>query len=73
MKKRFMEYLVEDKSLNEMNVKTRKDLTEHTHTATVDQNGDGKTVTTSQGEDHEHIIYQWMIQPSHGHIHNLEE
>jgi cation diffusion facilitator CzcD-associated flavoprotein CzcO len=70
--KKFEEYIVEDR-LDEMAVKTKKDLTAHVHTATVDANGDGKTVTTSQGEEHEHIIYQWMVQPSHGHIHNLEE
>ena len=56
-----------------MAAKTKKDQTGHTHTASVDANGDGRTVTTSEGEDHEHVIYQWMTQPSHGHIHNLEE
>ena len=69
---KFKNYIVEDR-INEMAVKTKKDLTEHTHTANVNEDGDGKTLTTSNGEEHEHVIYQWLIQPSHGHIHNLEE
>lgn len=69
---KFKEYLVEDR-IDEMAVKSKKDKTGHSHGAVVDANGDGKTVSTSQGEEHEHIIYQWLIQPSHGHIHNLEE
>jgi len=69
---RLNKYLKEER-IDEFAAKTRKDQTGHTHTANVDANGDGKTVTTSQGEEHEHIIYQWMTQPSHGHTHNLEE
>jgi hypothetical protein len=70
---KFKEYLVEDSRLDEVAVKTKKDKTEHSHTAVVDVNGDGKTTSTSQGDEHEHIIFQWLVQPSHGHIHNLEE
>lgn len=69
---RLQTYLKEDR-LDEMSIKTRKDLTTHTHDAIVNADGDGKTVNTNKGEEHEHIIYQWLIQPAHGHIHNLEE
>lgn len=70
---KFKDYLVEDNRLDEMAVKSKKDQTAHTHTGVVDENGDGRTTTTSGGEDHEHLIYQWLIQPAHGHVHNLEE
>ena len=55
-------------------MKSKKDLTGHTHDATVNADGDGKTTETiGEAEDHEHVIYQWLIQPAMGHIHNLEE
>jgi len=69
---KFKEYLIEDR-LDEMAVKTKKDLTAHSHDAVVNADGDGKTISTNGAEDHEHIIFQWLIQPAHGHVHNLEE
>ena len=48
-------------------------MTEHTHDAVVNADGDGKTVSTTGAEDHEHVIYQWLTQPARGHIHNLED
>ena len=70
---RLKQYIKED-ILNEVTVKSKKDLTGHTHDATVNADGDGKTTETiGEAEDHEHVIYQWLIQPAMGHIHNLEE
>ncbi len=70
---RLNQYLREDR-LDEVIVKTRKDPTAHTHDALVDADGDGKTTETVGGiEDHEHRIFQWLVQPAKGHVHNLEE
>lgn len=70
---RLNKYLKEDK-LNEATVTTKKDMTKHFHDAVVNADGDGKTVNTSGvDEEHEHRIYQWLVQPAVGHIHNLEE
>jgi hypothetical protein len=60
---KFKEYLAEDFTYKTDNVKG------HTHDVVVDADGDGKTVGK---QDHEHIIFQWMVQPAKGHIHNLE-
>lgn len=66
-------YLKED-ILNEMVVKTRKDMTGHFHDANVNADGDGRTTSTvGVDKDHEHVIYQWLIQPAMRHIHNLED
>lgn len=54
-------------------ITTTKDKTGHIHAAIVNANGDGKTVDTKGTKDHEHIIYQWIIQPARGHIHNISE
>lgn len=70
---RLKQYIKED-TLNEMVVKTKKDMTKHSHDANVNADGDGKTTETiGVDEDHEHVIYQWLVQPAMGHIHNLEE
>ena len=69
---RLTQYLKED-TLNEVSIKTKKDLTKHTHEAVVNADGDGKTTTTNGADEHEHVIYQWLVQPAHGHVHNLEE
>jgi len=57
------------KESSNLTIKTTKVLG-HIHDATVNADGDGKTIGE---QDHEHIIYQWMVQPAKGHIHNLEE
>lgn len=70
---RLTNYLKED-TLNEVTIKTKKDMTKHFHDAVVNADGDGKTVNTNGvDKDHEHIIYQWLTQPAMGHIHNLED
>jgi hypothetical protein len=70
---RLKQYIKED-TLNEVTVKSKKDQTGHYHDAIVNADGDGKTTATiGADEDHEHVIYQWLIQPAMGHIHNLEE
>ncbi len=60
--------------LNEsrVSVQTKKDQTGHAHLASVNADGDGETVDTKGSEDHVHIIFQWLTQPTKGHIHNLE-
>jgi hypothetical protein len=60
------EYLKE-----EYKVKTKKDLTGHTHIGDVNVDGDGSTLKDDTG--HVHKIFQWLIQPAAGHIHNLKE
>jgi len=64
---RFLGYITEND-----NYKTTKDQTGHTHDVMLNADGDGKTVATNGTEDHEHIVYQWVIQPAKGHIHNLD-
>lgn len=66
---RLQEYLIE----SNIGVTTKRDQTGHTHSAMVNVDGDGKTVDTKGGDDHEHQIHQWLVQPAHGHIHNLED
>ena len=56
-----------------MGITTKKDATGHVHAAMVNADGDGKTVDTKGSQDHEHIIYQWLVQPAKGHVHNLED
>ena len=49
---RLKQYIKED-ILNEVTVKSKKDLTGHTHDATVNADGDGKTTETiGEAEDH---------------------
>lgn len=64
---------IKDYLLESMSLKTRKDQTGHVHNLKVNADGDGKTTSTSKDFDHVHTIFQWMIQPDSGHIHNLEE
>lgn len=60
--------------LNEYGVNTSKDLTEHTHKGDVNVDGDGDTTSTvGDAPDHVHKIFQWLVQPAEGHIHNLKE
>ena len=55
-------------------VTTKKDRSGHIHAAMLNVDGDGKTVDTKpKGNDHEHIIRQWLVQPAKGHTHNLSE
>jgi len=59
--------------LNEsMKVKTEKNETGHVHYAEVDEDGNGNTTSTSTGEDHVHRVFEWIVQPAMGHLHNLE-
>jgi len=67
---RYREYLTESGAFK---TKTRKDQTEHFHDALVNADGDGETREIYDGDDHIHKIVQWLVQPAHGHIHNLEE
>ena len=60
-------YITENESY-----KTKKDQTGHSHDVVLNEDGDGKTVSTSSGDDHMHTVYQWLIQPSKGHIHDME-
>jgi len=62
---RLKEYVTE----SDFNLSTKKDQTGHVHECVVNADGDGKTVSG----DHEHRIFEWMVQPSHGHVHNLED
>ncbi len=64
---------IKDYLLENMSLKTRKDATGHIHNLKVNADGDGKTTSTSIDFDHVHTIFQWMIQPAAGHIHNMEE
>ena len=67
---RLKKYITESK----VGVTTKKDRTGHIHAAIVNVDGDGKTVDTKgKGKDHEHQVHQWLVQPAHGHIHNLED
>lgn len=65
---RFKNYLKED-----FTYKTQKDETGHIHSLKVNDDGDGKT-TSIEGKspDHIHKIFQWMVQPANGHIHNID-
>lgn len=63
---------INEELLTEEKLKTEKNQTGHIHYAEVDDNGDGKTTSTSTGEDHVHKVFEWIVQPAHGHIHNLE-
>jgi hypothetical protein len=63
------QYLLTEK----IGITTKKDRTGHIHAAMVNADGDGKTVDTKGTKDHEHMIYQWLIQPSHGHVHDISE
>ena len=51
--------------------KTEKDKTGHMHDVSVDADGNGKTIS-STGEKHIHKIFEWIVQPKNGHIHNLD-
>lgn len=67
---RFKQYITE----SGFSVKTKKDETGHQHTAMVNVDGDGKTISTSENApEHEHQIFQWLVQPAKGHVHNLED
>ncbi len=45
---------------------------EHYHKYKVDEEGNGKTTTTENGEDdHEHEIVEWEVQEAHEHTHEL--
>jgi hypothetical protein len=57
--------------LSEYGVSTSKDMTDHVHTGDVNEDGDGQT--DKENFDHVHKIFQWLIQPAAGHIHNLKE
>jgi hypothetical protein len=54
---------------------TTKDETGHIHSAIINVDGDGKTVSTKskEAEEHEHKIFQWSVQPANGHVHNIED
>jgi len=67
---RYQTYLTEADSYK---TQTRKDQTGHWHDALVNADGDGETREIYDGDDHIHQIVQWLIQPAHGHIHNLED
>lgn len=65
---KFLKYLTENDSYQ-----TTKDQTGHTHDVALNADGDGKTVSTNGDiQNHEHIVYQWLVQPAMGHIHNLD-
>jgi hypothetical protein len=65
---KFLNYITETD-----NYKTKKDQTGHLHEARVNADGDGATLSTEgNAEDHIHKIFQWIVQPAHGHIHNLD-
>ena len=68
---KFKKYLNEDYLVEMMQFLTDKDNTGHTHKAQANEDGDGKTTSTSDGEDHVHVILQWLVQPANGHVHNL--
>lgn len=80
---KFKEYLLEASMIP---VQTKQDQTGHLHQGLVNESGDGETKRTiysydkndmeyggSDAEDHVHEIHQWLVQPAHGHVHNLEE
>lgn len=57
-----------------INVDTKKDQTGHMHKGKVDTNGHGATTKIiGNATKHVHKIFQWLVQPSNGHTHNLEE
>ncbi len=44
----------------------------HYHEYKVDENGDGETTSTKEGEhDHVHKIENWKVEKSHNHTHEL--
>jgi len=47
----------------------------HTHGYVIDENGNGKTTSTSEGEDHIHQITEYEVQPAPpgNHVHPLEK
>jgi hypothetical protein len=63
----FQEYLNEN-----FTYKTEKDGTGHTHDLSLDADGSGETTSTNNGDDHRHRVFEWMVQPAHGHIHNID-
>lgn len=70
---KFRKYLIEKKvGAKPFTFSTTKDQTGHTHNVVVDENGDGTSISTSKGTDHVHKIFQWIVQPASGHIHNLD-
>jgi len=55
-------------------VDSKKDLTGHSHKGEVNADGDGKTTECIDcTQKHVHKIFQWLIQPADGHIHNLSD
>ena len=68
---RLKKYIKEDYLTEMEKLVTDKDETGHTHAAQANADGDGRTTSTSDGEPHEHKILQWVVQPAHGHVHNL--
>lgn len=67
---RLKKYINESKK--DIQVKTKKNQTGHIHYAKVDDDGNGKTTSTSTGPDHTHKIFEWIVQPAKGHIHELD-
>ena len=65
---RFLEYITE-KMGKVQELKTKKDKTGHIHSVRVDAKGNG---TTFGYYDHDHPIFEWNIQPSKGHIHDID-
>lgn len=43
----------------------------HHHKYEVDEDGNGKTTDTINGEDHVHKIVDWEVKEAHNHIHEL--
>jgi hypothetical protein len=61
---KFKRYIKEN-----MNMRTSK-VAGHSHDAMMNADGDGQTVKDET--EHQHTIFQWMVQPANGHIHNLD-
>lgn len=71
---RLKEYITElSKGKGGFKFNTAKDQTGHSHIAEMNENGDGKTIKTIGMKDHTHKVFQWIVQPAEGHIHNLED
>lgn len=67
---KFLEYITERSRIGEkIQVKTKKDRTGHIHNAYVDAEGNGNTYGHY---DHDHTIFEHNVQPSKGHIHELD-
>lgn len=69
----FRDIVLQELKSSRTGTTTQKDGTGHTHSAMLDDDGNGVTTGTKGHKDHVHKVKEYSVQPKNGHTHKLAD